>query len=122
MITCIHCGNAIERGMQFCSECGTSVRTMTPPGTGNPSIGHPTRPTYPSYGQTYPPTQLAGGAQPPPPSLGNSLPPTQIMSNPLGSPPISTPAPRRGANAWIVSVSLVAILAIAVAIYYALSS
>ena len=126
MIICIHCGNAIERGMQFCAECGTSVQTMVPPRTVNPPISNPTRPNYPDYGQTYPPTQMAGSAQMPPPGLGNNMPPTQPISDPLpfGYPPISTPAPapRRSANALIVLISLVAIIAIAAAIYFALSA
>jgi tetratricopeptide (TPR) repeat protein len=124
MTICIRCGNTIERGMQFCSECGTSVQTMVPPRTVNPPIGSPTRPIYPDYGQTFPPPQMAGNPQPPPPNLSNSLPPTQIMSNPLalGYPPVSTPAPKRGANALIVLISFIALIAIAAAIYFALSS
>jgi tetratricopeptide (TPR) repeat protein len=107
MLICNHCGNIIEDELRFCTECGEAIslnQSVPPPVPGNIGVGGV------SAFSTFTPTAPLGQT-----TISSTLPTEFGMSEKKAGIQNST-------KIVIGSTSAVAIIAIAIAIYFALES
>lgn len=123
MIICNNCGNSVGDGEHYCTECGATMSTA--PAPARRSIP----PAYPTTPLARPTASTGGVGAAPAPIPGYSEPAVatqpRIASQPIPEPVApgsSTPAAAGASKALIFIISAVAVVAIALAVYFALES
>lgn len=110
---CAQCGARLTEGAKFCTSCGTPVAPAVPAAAASPDLPQPQAVSQTSYaGQPVPPDATAQAAAAPTPPLPVA-PPRNPGQAPYAGPAVASAGTRRSKKGLVVGITAVVIVAIA---------